>query len=272
MAYGTGEAGKPVASILARAYRLGRMMDKTLYDLDAWQTDRHWWHVGRRRILSKILARFLPGKDRNILEVGCGTGGNLAMLSRFGRVEGIEAHGPGVAIARARNPGLSVREGGLPDLLEKKYDTICLFDVLEHIDDDADAIAWIEHHLTPGGWAMLTVPAYQWLWTRHDELSHHKRRYTRSSLISLLAKNFDVAYSTYFNTHLFLAILIVILGGRLFGRDSGAIHATVASFGWTNAVLTNVFAAERMWLPTLSLPFGISIFVAARVKVKRSVI
>jgi len=235
------------------------------YQLDAALAESHWWWVARRKVLRRLLDRFV-GKNakRKILEVGCSTGSNLRMLQEFGTVHAMELHEPAVEFCRMRYPGIRVYGGGIPDPLRDTYDVICLFDVLEHIEDEDGALEWIDDHLAPGGVLLVTVPAFNFLWSRHDELAQHFRRYSKPGLESLLSRRFEVAYSSYFNTHLFPAIACVRLIQRLFRLGTGGADKAVGGRGVPNLVLQAVFASERIWLPVLRLPFGISIFAAAR--------
>ncbi len=235
------------------------------YGLDAELADTHWWWVARRRVLRHLMGRLLSPEDqRKILEVGCSTGSNLAMLKDFGSVYAMELERSAAEVCRSRNPDIRVYDGGIPDPLRDRYDVICLFDVLEHIEDDAGALEWIDDHLAPGGTVLITVPAFRFLWSRHDELAHHFRRYTRRELEALLGSRFEISYTSYFNTHLFPAIAGVRLIQRLFGIDGGENDKAVASTGPANWLLKTIFAVERFWMPMIKLPFGVSIFAAAR--------
>jgi SAM-dependent methyltransferase len=238
-------------------------MDAAHYQIDAALAETHWWWVARRKLLRRLLDRFVgKNRKRKILEVGCSTGSNLRMLQEFGTVHGLELHKPAVAYCRMRFPGIRIYDGGIPDPLRDVYDAICLFDVLEHIEDEAGALEWIDDHLAPGGVLLVTVPAYDFLWSHHDELAHHHRRYTKTALEALLGQRFEVAYASYFNTHLFPAIAAVRLIQRLLRLDGGSDKA-VGGKGFSNGLLQTVFAAERLWLPVLKLPFGVSIFAVA---------
>lgn len=240
-------------------------MDADHYRIDAELADRHWWWVARRRILAFWLDRLLcpGGSERRILEVGCSTGSNLRLLQRYGTVEGLEMHEAAVAFCHAHYPDIPVRQGAIPMALDRRYDALCLFDVLEHIDDDAGALDWCHDRLTEDGRLFLTVPAYRFLWSRHDELAHHKRRYTRATLLPRVAKRFAVDYASYFNFHLFPAIA----AQRLLQRGlhlPGGEQDKRAGGGALNGLLTAIFASERLWLGLAPLPFGVSLFVAAR--------
>ena len=130
-------------------------MNPDIYERMGEIEDRHWWFRARRRVAEHMLRSLRLPENARILEVGVGCGGNWRMLSRFGRVSGIEPFEPARRIAR-RKIGVDISEGALPDDLpdniqEESFDLIALFDVLEHIDDDHTAVAALRRLLTPGG-------------------------------------------------------------------------------------------------------------------------
>lgn len=225
--------------------------------------DRHWWFVARRKIIRKILDSCFDDHARSILEIGCGTGGNLALLSGYGTVHGVELDEEGLSLANSRKI-CQVKKGALPDSIPFKqaFDLICLLDVLEHIADDQTALQAAKSKLTPGGKILITVPAYNFLWSAHDVELHHKRRYNKKELTALLRKTgFTVQYSTYFNTFLFPLIAAARIGNKLFKRTEGT-DVTMPT-GMINSALTHIFAGERAFLPGFSLPFGVSILALA---------
>lgn len=241
------------------------LMDEQHYRLDAERTDSHWWWVARRKLLRRLLNRLIGGdRKRKILEVGCSSGSNLRMLQDFGTVHAMDIHRPSVEYCRMRFPGIRIYDGGIPDPLRDSYDVICLFDVLQHIEDEDGALEWIDDHLAPGGVLLLTVPAFDFLSFGHDALERHFRRYTKSTLLAALSERFEVAYTSYFNTHLFPALAAVRFVQRLRRQDARDSDGTTGSRGISNRVLQTVFAAERLWLPALRLPLGVSLFAAAR--------
>ncbi len=227
--------------------------------------DRHWWFVGRRRIVNEIIARLarLPGPAR-ILEAGCGTGGNLKMLSRFGAVSAFEPDEAARATAAAR--GLhDIRDGRLPDGIPfdgERFDLAVMLDVLEHLDDDVAALKALSDQITDDGHVLLTVPAYAFLWSHHDEARHHKRRYTRAQLLTTArAAGLEPVMLSYANTLLFPAIFIMRLLGKITGstRDDDQLPGRAM-----NAVLRGIFSFERHVLGRLRMPFGVSLVMLAR--------
>lgn len=240
-------------------------MEREQYHLMAENEETHWWYVARRNILRNTLTRLQMSATQNVLEVGCGTGGNLQLLSEFGNLHACEMNETALKIAR--NRGIIIPERGcLPDALpfpDKKFDLICLFDVLEHVPDDKESLHVLRSRVSDDGYLVLTVPAYMWLWSYHDVSHHHKRRYLLRSLVSLLSDTgFDVVNASYFNTFLFPIIAGMRLLKRAFHLPDGDDEKIPAKL--TNALLAKIFESERMLVPRFRLPFGVSILVVAK--------
>lgn len=240
-------------------------MEQQFYQEYAIAETEHWWFVARRQIIAKALDSLHLNPDSDILEVGCGPGGNLELLSRYGNVSALESDVGTREIANSRKI-VQVEQGALPDNIpfgDNCFDLIAMFDVLEHIDDDAGALDVLHKRLRPDGILLLTVPAYNFLWSHHDVVNQHKRRYTRKRLIKLAQDaGYQVAYSTYFNTLLFPLVLAVRLLEKLLHTSAG--NEVEMPPKPLNVLLKHIFASERILLPHLSLPFGVSIMVIAR--------
>jgi SAM-dependent methyltransferase len=176
--------------------------------------DRHWWYRGRRTVLEGVLGGLdLPAGTR-ILDAGCGSGRNMIELARYGAVTGVELSETSVALARERQCGEvvagSVLEMPFPD---HSFELAVSLDVIEHLEDDLTALREMRRTVAPGGALLVTVPAYQWLWSGHDEINHHHRRYTRRSLQHVAEQaGWRQARTTYFNSLLLpVAILLRVL-------------------------------------------------------------
>lgn len=227
--------------------------------------DRHWWFVGRRRIVAQLIARFVPlPANARVLEAGCGYGGNLAMLGEVGDVQAFECNDDARAYAQSllRRP---VTYGMLPDAIgfdNDRFDLIAMLDVLEHIDDDVASLRTLGERLAPGGALLLTVPAVPWLWSDHDILHQHKRRYTRRLLAERLhAAGFEIVGIGFFNTLLFPLALAQRLMAPLFVGGGGHDTAPPEPL---NAVLTGIFSLEARLLGRIPFPIGLSLFAVAR--------
>ena len=164
-------------------------MERQVYEQMAELDQRHWWYRARREVLAALIRRLAcPPPNARVLEIGCGTGHNLSMLGQFGRVDALELDEEARAVAEKRL-GRSVMSAPLPEIAgvpDGHYDLIGAFDVIEHIADDDAAVATIAAKLKPGGKFVMTVPAHQWMWSAHDVVNHHKRRYSRRQLKALI--------------------------------------------------------------------------------------
>jgi SAM-dependent methyltransferase len=239
-------------------------MERVVYQQMAELDDRHWWYRARRRILAELIRRegYLP-RHAQILEIGCGTGHNLAMLGEFGHVDALELDDEARALSEKRL-GRKIMRSPLPELSEvpdRHYDLIGAFDVIEHIDDDHAALAAIATKLKPGGKFMMAVPAHQWMWTAHDVANHHKRRYSKRALKALIDNSpMRLDKIGYFNSLLFPLAIAERAASKLRGKDNGDVKLPPAPL---NAALERVFAAERYLVGRLPLPPGLSLFAVA---------
>ena len=240
-------------------------MDRATYDRMRTLQEGHRWFEGRRRVLSGLIGGLDLLKPARVLEVGCGPGGNLAMLQRFGEVTGVEPDEASRAYAAERS-GVRVEGGLLPDGLPfepASFDLVCAFDVIEHVDEDAASVAALAGLLKPGGYLATTVPGQPWMWSRHDELHHHKRRYRMKAYRALFdAAGLKIVTASYFNTLLFPPIAAIralkMATGSTTADDDAMPPAPL------NRLLTGLFAAEGPWLRHAPLPTGVSIVLIAR--------
>lgn len=237
-------------------------MDRAYTAIHIEEDRRHWYFRGRLAVLLAVLERALPPSPCRILEVGCGTGNVLQALGRFGEAVGVEKDPALRAVGCAA--GLDIRAGALPDdvpVAEEWADAVLLLDVIEHLDDDAEALRGARRALRPGGLMVVTVPAYGWLWSGHDVALGHRRRYTAAALRAGLATaGLSVEHVGYFNTVLFPAIAGVRLAKRLVGGGHD-LHRPPAAI---NRALEHLFALERHVVLRPGLPFGCSVLAVAR--------
>ena len=185
------------------------------YELQTHQAeDRHWWYRGRRTVIERVLAGMrLPARAR-ILDAGCGSGRNMVELARHGTVTGVELSETSVALARARNVG-EVISGSVLDMPfpADSFDLAVSLDVIEHLEDDLGALREMRRTVTPGGSLLVTVPAYPWLWSGHDEINHHHPR--RSLELVAEQSGWEQVRTTYFNSLLLPAAIILRVLERL---------------------------------------------------------
>lgn len=241
-------------------------MDASLYQQMRELEDRHWWFKGRRAIVaSQLQSCALPGHAK-ILDLGCGTGGNLEMLSQFGEVLGAELDEQAARMAGERGVAAVIR-GKLPDALPfaaASFDCITLLDVLEHIADDRATLAAVNNLLTPAGQVLITVPAFPFLWGPHDEAHHHQRRYCATQLQKLLHEaGFEMTTLSYCNAWLFPPVALVRLARKYFPKGEAGTELSLPPAP-LNALLAMLFASERHLLRHVTLPFGISLIAVAK--------
>ena len=240
-------------------------MERKVYEQMAKLDSQHWWFTARRRILDGVIERIVkPPKEARILELGAGTGHNLAMLSRFGKVEASELDPIARDLASERL-GRPVVEAALPDLSmfpAGTYDLVALLDVLEHVPDDKGSLHAIYQLLKPGGALLLTVPINPWMWSAHDVAHHHHRRYRKQEIRKLAEDaGFSIDLLSPFNSLLFPPIAAVRLVGKLTGKDDSD-DAMPSPF--VNKTLDTVFGLERSLIGRLPMPFGVSLVAVLR--------
>lgn len=242
-------------------------MDISLYEDHARLEQDHWWFVARRAILEEVLRSHLPDvPDRQVLDVGCGTGGMLPMLNRFGHVVGLEGEPLAVEHCRSTFGGFDVQLGNIPSDVPShhSFDLVTAFDVIEHIEDDHGALASLRSALRPGGTLIVTVPALAWLWSDHDVVNGHQRRYTRRSLAGALGgAGFRVTHLSYFNTVLLPAVAVSRVAQRLPSRAVRPRSDFTMPSTRRNALLTRVMSSEARAVSRRGLPLGVSLVAVA---------
>lgn len=249
-------------------------MDDAVYEQLKTAEQKHWWCVGRRAILADVIARVIEGGKARALDIGCGLGFNAKILGTKAReVIGIESSRLAIEAAAKVNPGLKITKGIFPNVpLEGTFDIITMFDVLEHCDDDVATLEKIKTILTPKGTIVLTVPAFKWLWTEHDNIVQHKRRYTRKELATKLENaGFTIQRATYFNTLLFPAIVALRMWRKIWGIKQETSDYALPSPIF-NAIFKKIFSCEKYLLRYYNLPIGVSILCIATTVVAKKAI
>lgn len=240
-------------------------MDEPLYDRLREIEDDHWWFRGRRAVIAALVDRAgaLPA-DPRVLDAGCGTGRNLQEYARLGRAEGVEPSATAVDYCRER--GLTVHQAGLESLPfeDSSFDLVFASDVLEHVEGDVEAFRELRRVARPNAAFVITVPAYTWLWSHHDDSHHHVRRYTRGLLARhALAGGWRPVFASYFNTVLLAPIALVRLAQR--GRPAGE----TSDYERTPIALSRLLEAPmraeaRLIGRGVRLPAGVSVGMVCR--------
>ncbi len=249
-------------------------MDK-LYFQEYYYLERsHWWFKARLRMLENLIVKsVLPKRvsqsKLRILNVGVATGATTQMLQKYGEVTSVEYD---IHCCRflLEKVGITAINASLTDLpFEKEsFDLVCAFDVIEHIEDDKKALEEIHRVLIKNGVYFITVPAFDLLWSKHDEVNHHIRRYRLSKLSGLiLNNNLTINYSSYFNFWLFfpiasVRILLNLIPRREKENSSGSDFEVMSSSRSINKILYAVFISETFFLNNrVKLPVGLSILI-----------
>jgi ubiquinone/menaquinone biosynthesis C-methylase UbiE len=236
---------------------------KAMLDVD----EHHWWYRGRRRIIRAELDRISLAPGARALDAGCGSGRTLEELGRYGEVHGIELNSEAAEVARARGCG-EVVVGRLEQLPwgDGTFGLITCLDVIEHTPDDRATLRELRRVCKPGGWLLVTVPAYPMLWSLHDEANHHYRRYARRTLRrAALDAGWTVARISSFNSLLLPPAAVVRLAQRGRRASDGYTPAITLGPAWLNQVLEYPLRIEASWLARgHTLAAGLSLIAALR--------
>ena len=237
----------------------------TPYDLESKVEGFHWWFVARRRLLKSILSFINVPINSVTLDVGCGTGSNLRVLVSAGLFAiGLDRTTYALALVKNKEkfPLLAGDLNNLP-IKAKSVGLIVAMDILEHLDNHENGIREFYRALKKGGILILTVPAFKFLWGIQDEVTFHKRRYSRHEIVNQLRqKGFEIMKSSYFNFFLFFPILLGRRIIRILGLRVDSENKINSPF--FNFVLKAIFSFEPYLLKYVSFPFGVSILCVAR--------
>ncbi len=225
-------------------------MQTEQFQLHAQIEQRHWWFVARRQIMRRLVADVLPpSPDTTVIDIGCGTGANIASLADDYDCVGIDTSSEAIELCRPRFPRVRFIAGRAPGDLGEEVERARLFslmDVLEHVPDDFATLSELLAASTPGAYFLLTVPADQSLWSPHDESFGHYRRYDRQRFERLWADlPVSVLLVSYFNSRLYPLIRLIRAWNRRRERSAGEAGTDF----WVpvrpiNRVLKATFAGE----------------------------
>ena len=239
-------------------------MEKPLYDELFKVEEVHWWFVARRSIVKHLLSKYLSfdlsSRQIKIADLGCGCGANLIEYNKSYSVTGMDPSLDAVKYCQKR--GIAIQQGALPHnctLPVNSFHAVLMLDVLEHIEEDEEALGKTYELLNNDGIIVLTVPAYQWLYTKRDEFHHHKRRYSKKQLDQILRKaGFKRVLLSYYNFWLFPCVALVRMIGKMLGLDRSGCDVKVPN-RFINRIVQIIFESERLFLPVPGLPFGVSL-------------
>ncbi|GAB5466366.1 MAG: class I SAM-dependent methyltransferase [Candidatus Kapaibacteriales bacterium] len=239
-------------------------MQEQVYHSNFKQENEYFWFIARNKIVLDVFEKVCTlEKGSNVIDIGCGTGGFASKLLDKGyAVTGTDTEP--IALDYSRKRGLTDLHLGTLDNFQatKDYKAAFMLDVIEHIEDDRGVVKQVYDLLPSGAWFTTTVPAYQWMWSHHDEIHKHYRRYSMSGFRNLIeGAGFKTKYSSHFNTLLFP----MALGKRLIDRIASSKenpHDEVP--GFLNKAFTKIFSSESGILQKTSIPFGLSILVISQ--------
>jgi SAM-dependent methyltransferase len=241
-------------------------MDAKLTHAEKGLEEGYWWFVGRRAIIESILRRFVR-HTHIAVDVGCGSGRNMLLLSRYSDlVMGFDCSPAALGLAAARGLPVACADGQSIPLADSSVNLLGAFDVLEHVDDDIRTLSELHRVLQPGGFLLVTVPAYRFLWSEHDEALMHRRRYSATELHVKLARfRFQVLKRSYAVFFPFFPIVFYRLFRGLFPKDPFAPRASYVILpGFVNNLIVALLRVEAWLMGAINLPWGSSIVVLAR--------
>lgn len=246
-------------------------MDALEYDKMYRLEESNWWYAGRRDIVLKIADQiknsgYLAEKPMRILDAGCGTGLNLKYLQSRGDSVGLDISEDALGFSRARGVrSLICASADKLPLMNKSFDLVLALDVIEHIEDDNSVIREFNRVLSPGGWLIITVPAFMSLWSEHDVAVHHKRRYALHELINILKSGgFRIEWASYWNFFLFMPVY----GMRLLKRNSRSKPKKQTDLielpCLINRILLGLLKIENCIIRKVGFPIGVSIICVCK--------
>jgi len=228
------------------------------------QEQTYWWHIGRREILRRVLAKWLPPDgDKQILDIGCGTGINYKWLKEWGKVTGVDSSQEALNYCLGQHAYDTLsRVNGINLGLTSQFDLVVAFDVLEHIESDETALQSWWQAIKPDGQLMITVPAYQWLWSAHDQALHHYRRYSVGELKAKLRKaGFAIQFISPFFWFTFPVVVLV----RWFTKGTKPKTSYISTTSRMDKSLINFSRIEADYLVSGGhFPWGSSILVIGK--------
>lgn len=243
-------------------------MQEIVYHAQYQAENTYWWFIARNRILEKVVRTFCKlDKSFNLLDVGCGTGGFAALLKDDCNVIGVDTSE--IALNYSRKRGIKNLENCYLNQFDKskygKINAITMLDVIEHIEGDYDVVRDAFSLLESDSYMIASVPAYQWLWSRHDVIHMHYRRYTITKFKKLFEDaGFKIMYVSYFNSILFLPAVLKRFLDKITGADNKKSAPIDEVPDFINNIFTKLFLAEKSFIPKIMLPFGLSIVLVAK--------
>lgn len=238
----------------------------------------HWFFRARNKIItshieSLIKQNGMEGKELSILNVGVATGYTSVLLKQFGKVTSIEYDEDCFEFTNSNVPDIGLQLGSILELdfEDGQFDFVCAFDVVEHVEDDKTAVSELQRVCSEEGHVVITVPAFMSLWSNHDVINHHFKRYKLDQIKNLFSKKEKIVYASYFNFWLFLPVYLFRKINNVLGISSKSAKddqvssdlVVMSKDGIITRFLYRLFASETgMILKRRVLPFGVSILTS----------
>jgi SAM-dependent methyltransferase len=242
-------------------------LNKVEYATMAEREQTYWWHLGRLRIIQAYVRRAKSGKKNlRILNIGCGTGGTIDMLENFGKTDNVDISDEAIKFMKRHGYKRITKVSGVKlPFKAKTYDVVGAFDVLEHIDKQVAALKEWKRVIKDDGAIIITVPAYQWLWSDHDVSLHHKRRYTTKRLAEAAEQAGlepeKKSYAIVFSLPLIVGFRFV---NKVLGRKTDSETSYVDVPDWANSLFSKLLYSEAKLHQTMQFPFGTSVVAIFR--------
>jgi SAM-dependent methyltransferase len=223
----------------------------------------HWWFVARKKIIARVIEKYINTHTNLVLNVGAAGGASTEWLARYGEVTSVENDPYFLQHLQANHK--NVVEASIHSLpfTENSFDLVCVFDVLEHVDNDRAAMLELQRVCKPSGFIIISVPAYQWLWSSHDVVNDHKRRYNQASLRTLVNDGDTLVWkeTSYFNFLLLPPIVLARKIANIFYNEKNPVSdfETFKLNGFLNRILKKIFLAEMFLAKWMRLPWGVSL-------------
>lgn len=240
-------------------------MEEIVYHTNYKLENSYWWFLARNNIVRRVMEKVAKlDVGATILDVGCGTGGFASNLLDKYEVIGLDTSE--IALEYSRKRGIKTLYSMTLDEFPRdnhKINAITILDVIEHIEGDAEVVEDCFKVIEKGGYVIATVPAYRFMWSKHDEMHMHYRRYTKDEINLLFEQaGFDLVYSSYFNFFLFLPALLKRYYDKL--RGSAPIKPVDKVPEFLNKLFEKIFKFEGLLMPGIKFPFGLSIITIAK--------
>jgi len=236
--------------------------------------EAHWWFASRRDAVYDLIKQLKLPTTAAVLEIGCSGGPLMQLLRAAGYTDltGVDVSGPAIELAQARGvPNVSVMDGAALAFGDARFDLVIASDVLEHIEDEGRALREWARVLRPGGQLLVFVPAHAYLWSEHDVVNHHFRRYSRQGLMAALGRaGLHVGRSSFWNAAMYFPTAALRLGRRLVSGPVSPVQKPGATgdlhhfAGPANTLLLLWVKLENRLLRWLNLPLGVSVFALAQ--------